>query len=119
MKKRSVIIQLGIMLVFIAIARAPFVWAGFETAEDLVQVSGVSPFGPLEACGNFPGTIPGPGVVFLDSEVEPWMVVNPSNPNNIVAFWQQDRWSNGGCRGNVAGVSFDGGNVWDIVPVQE
>jgi hypothetical protein len=116
MHKRNIIIQLGIVLVIVAIAGAPFVWAGFETG-DLVQVSGVSPFGPLEACGNFPGTIPGPGVVFTDSEVEPWMVVNPTDPDNIAAFWQQDRWSNGGCRGNVAGTSLDGGLTWDIVPV--
>ena len=116
MYKRIVAIQIGIVLVIVAIAGAPFVWAGFETG-DLVQVSGVSPFGTLDACGNFPGTIPGPGVVFTDSEVEPWMVVNPIDPDNIVAFWQQDRWSNGGCRGNVAGTSRDGGLTWDIVPV--
>jgi len=116
MHKRNIIIQLGIVLVIVAIAGVPFVWAGFETG-DLVKVSGVSPFGQLEACGNFPGTIPGPGVVFLDSEVEPWMVVNPTDPDNIVAFWQQDRWSNGGCRGNVAGTSSDGGSSWSIVPV--
>ena len=43
--------------------------------------------------------------------------VNPIDPDNVVAFWQQDRWSDGGSRGNVAGVSFDGGATWDIVPV--
>ena len=116
MHKRNIIIQLSIVFTIVAMAGAPFVWAGFTTGP-LVKVSGDSPFDPLDVCGNFPGTIPGPGEVFLNSEVEPWMVVNPTDINNIVAFWQQDRWSNGGCRGNVAGVSLDGGSNWDIVPV--
>ncbi|HSB77484.1 MAG TPA: sialidase family protein [Candidatus Methylomirabilis sp.] len=39
------------------------------------------------------------------------------NPMNIVGSWQQDRWSNGGSRGLVAGVSFDGGATWANVPI--
>ena len=41
--------------------------------------------------------------------------MNPVNPLNIVAVWQQDRWSNGGSRGNVVGTSFNGGSTWTIV----
>lgn len=52
------------------------------------------------------------GTVFTGSEVEPWAAVNPNNPDHIVASWQQDRWSNGGARGLVVGVSFDGGRNW-------
>jgi hypothetical protein len=52
----------------------------------------------------------------VDSEVEPYVDVNPKDPDNIVAIWQQDRWSNGGARGNVAGVSMDGGATWQPVP---
>jgi hypothetical protein len=70
----------------------------------LVQVSEESPFGPLETCGNFPGEFFGIGVNFVNSEVEPWVEVNPTDSDNIVAFWQQDRWSNGGARSNVAGA---------------
>jgi hypothetical protein len=81
----------------------------------LVQVSDISPFGALEACGNFPGIFNGTN--YVDSEVEPWIEVNPRNPDNIVAIWQQDRWSDGGSRGNVAGVSGDGGDNWDVVPI--
>ena len=91
-------------------------WADPFTADPLVQVSGASPFGALEDCGNFPGTID-PGVNFLNSEVEPWVDVNPTNVNNIVAYWQQDRWSNGGSRGLVAGVSNNGGTTWTTVVV--
>ena len=47
---------------------------------------------------------------FANTEVEPWVDVNPTNPDNIVATWQQDRWSDGGSRGLVAGVSTNGGN---------
>lgn len=79
----------------------------------LVQASGDSPFGPLEDCGDFPSG----GVNFLNSEVEPWLDANPRDRDNLVAYWQQDRWSNGGSRGNVAGVTFDGGATWEIVVV--
>jgi len=81
----------------------------------LVQVSEGSPFGALGDCGNFPGRAEGAN--FIGSEVEPWVAVNPTNPNNIVALWQQDRWSDGGSRGNVAGVSFDGGSTWQSVAI--
>ena len=81
--------------------------------EGPVQVSGDSPFGPLEDCGNFPSG----GINFLNSEVEPWLDVNPTDRDNLVAFWQQDRWSNGGARSNVAGVTFDGGRSWESVVV--
>jgi hypothetical protein len=98
-------IQLAIVLAVLVTATA------LAGAGPLVQVSSESPF---ENCGNFPGPWE---TVYLDSEVEPWVVVNPTDPQNIVGFWQQDRWSHGGAKGNVAGVSFDGGATWQIVPV--
>ncbi len=76
----------------------------------LVQVSGTSPFSAT--CDGAGGQT---GDVFLDSEVEPWIDVNPSNPNNMVGVWQQDRWSNGGSRGLVAGATTNGGASWTIV----
>ena len=81
------------------------------TAGPLVQVSGTSPFAACTADG-----VPGQsGEVFLNSEVEPWIDVNPTDEENIVGMWQQDRWSNGGSRGHVAGVSVDGGSQWEQV----
>ena len=73
-----------------------------------VTVSGPSPFA---SCTNIgPGT---PGAVnYVNAEAEPWVDVNPANPNNIIAVWQQDRWSDGGARGLVAGVSHNGGLTW-------
>ena len=34
-------------------------------------------------------------------------------------MWQQDRWSNGGARGHVLGVSFDGGANWSQAVLPE
>jgi len=55
------------------------------------------------------------GTLYPDSQVEPDIVVNPTRPNNVVALWQQDRWSNGGARGIVVAVSSNGGNHWTQV----
>jgi hypothetical protein len=87
--------------------------AGPLATDPLVQVSGASAFAGCTAddVGGQPGTN------FLHSEVEPWVDVNPTNPNNVVGIWQQDRWSNGGARGLVAGVSFDGGQTWQQVVI--
>jgi hypothetical protein len=72
----------------------------------LSRASGLSPFTP--GCNGAPQT----GTVFPNSEVEPWIDVNPTNTDNLVGAYQQDRWSNGGANGNLASVSFDGGATW-------
>src|SRR5437867_3593818 len=72
----------------------------------LVQVSGESPF--PAGCAD----IAGRGVNYPGSEVEPQIAVNPRDPANLIATWQQDRWSNGGAKGVVTGVSFDAGHSW-------
>jgi hypothetical protein len=68
-------------------------------------VSGASPFSA--GCGNASS-----GALYLHSEVEPHIAVNPTNPNNLIGVWQQDRWSNGSAQGLVAATSFDGGATW-------
>src|SRR5512139_2747831 len=74
----------------------------------LLMASGPSPFAncTIGAAGT-PGE-----TLYVNSEVEPWMAVNPTNPNNIVAVYQQDRWSNGGSHGLVTAVSHNGGQTW-------
>ncbi|HUQ29850.1 MAG TPA: sialidase family protein [Usitatibacter sp.] len=57
-------------------------------------------------CGDSNGT------VYFGAEVEPHVAVNPLNPKNLVGAWQQDRYSNGGSRGQAYGASFDGGLTW-------
>lgn len=72
----------------------------------LTAVSGLSPFTP--GCEGAPQT----GTVYPNAEVEPWVAVDPTNPKHIVGVWQQDRYSNGGSRGLLAAVSFNGGKSW-------
>ena len=72
----------------------------------LQQVSGTSPFAGSTADAGQPGT------VYINSEVEPSLAVDPTNSKHMVAAWQQDRWSNTGCRGIVTAVTFNGGNSW-------
>ncbi len=117
MFKKISSVRIASVVIVMAVIGALMVWAYAFNTGALVQVSFTSPFGAQDACGNFPGTIPETGTLFVDSEVEPWVVVNPTDSDNIVAFWQQDRWSNGGARSNVAGVSIDGGAAWDPVVV--
>jgi hypothetical protein len=76
-----------------------------------VQVSDASPFASCTA-DNVAGQV---GTNFPNTEVEPWVDVNPTNPDNVVGLWQQDRWSNGGARGLVAGVTMNGGTSWTKV----
>ena len=54
------------------------------------------------------------GLLYPNAEVEPSVAINPRNAANIVAVWQQDRWSNGSSQGIVTGASFDGGGTWAI-----
>lgn len=71
-----------------------------------------SPFPP--GCGGATeGNFPGVNFNYENSEVEPWLAVSPTNPDDVAAFWQQDRWSDGGAHGLLAAVSHDGGATWD------
>src|SRR5918995_4517176 len=94
----------------LAIGIQPAAAMDFATGP-LTQVSDTSPFAGCTAddVGSQTGT------VFPDSEVEPWIDVNPTNQDNIVGMWQADRWSNGGARGHVVGVSMNGGTSWTQV----
>lgn len=71
---------------------------------NLIRVSGASPFANCKFGGA--------GTAYTNSEVEPFIAVNPANSKNLIGVWQQDRWSNGFARGIMAGYSFDGGLTW-------
>jgi len=70
-----------------------------------VLVSGPSPYAGCSNAGQ-------PGTNYPNAEVEPWVSVNPANSQNIIGVFQQDRWSNGGAHGLVAGFSSNGGATW-------
>jgi hypothetical protein len=53
-------------------------------------------------------------VSYTNAEVEPHGAVNPRNPSNLVATWQQDRWSDGGARALPVAWSEDGGTTWTM-----
>ena len=78
-------------------------------AAQQVTVSSQSPFGP--SCGDRNGAL------YINSEVEPHLAVDPRDGNQLVGAWQQDRYNNGGSRGQVSGVSLDGGNNWQRTPM--
>jgi len=90
--------------IFSAAVLAGLLTAGASAWAAPVLVSGPSPYADC--------AIGGPGTVYVNSEVEPWVAVNPANPSNVIGVWQQDRWSDGGARGLAAGISFDGGTTW-------
>ena len=99
--------------VAMSLGAQPAVAANFTTVGPLVQVSGPSPFAGCtldDVAGQTGTNVP-------NSEVEPWIDVNPANSNDIVGAWQQDRWSNGGSRGHVVGVSTNGGSTWTELPI--
>jgi hypothetical protein len=73
---------------------------------DLSRVTGQSPF--AAGCNVRPQT----GTVFRNAEVEPWIESNPREPDNLIAVWQQDRWSTGGANGTLTAYSFNGGRTW-------
>ena len=86
--------------------------AGPFTTGPLVQVSAASPIAACDGDAGFTG-IP-PGVSYTGAEVEPHVVVNPSNSNVLIGAWQQDRWNNGGSEGLVTATSTNGGTSWAI-----
>ena len=51
------------------------------------------------------------------TEPEPRAAINPANPRNIVAVYQEDRWAGGGGRGLGSSATFDGGATWTPMPV--
>ncbi|MGH2714385.1 MAG: hypothetical protein ACRDM7_10965 [Thermoleophilaceae bacterium] len=104
MLRISVPILLGALLVLAPAAQAQPLNAGPPIL--------ASASNPLAACPP-----DGSGINFPGAEVEPWIEVNPTDVDNIVGFYHQDRYSNGGAKGNVAAVSMNGGGTWTQVAV--
>ena len=42
------------------------------------------------------------GMLYPNTEIEPFVDINPADPDTIVVGWQQDRWDNGGARGDLS-----------------
>ena len=54
------------------------------------------------------------GTLYTNAEVEPHVAINPTNPNNLIGTWQQDRWSGGASQGIAVGTSLDAGLTWTL-----
>ena len=59
----------------------------------------------------------GPGSNYPNTELEPWLSVNPADPLNVVGTWQQDRYSAGASKGSSVGVSLNGGVTFTQIAV--
>jgi hypothetical protein len=75
-----------------------------------LRVSKGDPFASCLVGGN------GSGLNYRSAEVEPWIADKPANTANLIGTWQQDRWSDGGAKGQVASWSFDAGRTWSQTP---
>jgi hypothetical protein len=67
-----------------------------------IPVSGESPFHDCD----------GPAQTTLDSEVEPSLAVAPTDPNQLLIAWQQDRNQHAGALAILTAASSDGGRSW-------
>jgi len=67
----------------------------------------------VTACNGAPQT----GRVYRNSETEPYIAVNPTDLDNMIAAWHVDRWSNGGGQALGTAYSFDGGATWTEVAI--
>jgi hypothetical protein len=62
--------------------------------------------------------------VYVGSEVEPWIDVDPSSAGdadgpNLIGVYQQDRYGTGGARGQGTSVSTNGGQSWTELGVAQ
>src|SRR5262245_55740754 len=78
-----------------------------------------NPLGGSPTCAQLVAQQEGLGSInYPDAEVEPYVAVDPTNPQHLVASFQQDRWNDGGANGLTHVVSTDGGASWALAAGQ-
>ncbi|SRR6266571_2397194 len=114
-RRKHSLILFAMLLIIAGAAAAVTGWTDTFKLGSPVKVSGRSPF--INCTADNPASQPGTPIT--NSEVEPRLAVNPKNTSNLVAVWSQDFWTgpSNGSRGEVAGVSFDGGKSWQDVVI--
>ncbi len=101
----------GLAALAVAFAATP-TGASLYQATSPIAVSGDSPFAECTADHNPDNP------VILGQESEPFVAVDPLNPDHIVGSWIQDgRISEGNGRGFGVGTSFDGGETWQTTVI--
>jgi len=98
---------LGLAAMALAILMALTTAATAATVGPLIELSRPNAVGSCDS-----GFLSLPGTWTLDDAFEPVVAVNPINPKNIVAAWNQGLLQN-----IIAAVSFDGGRTWQQVPI--
>ncbi|HEX4649176.1 MAG TPA: sialidase family protein, partial [Steroidobacteraceae bacterium] len=78
------------------------------TSVTQVRVSQASTFSA--GCDGVAAT----GTLYTNTAAEPYVVISPTSPMNLVAAWQQNRWSDGGAQGLNLAASTDGGTTWTL-----
>jgi hypothetical protein len=103
---RRLVSALALAIILVLVASSSALAAGRE----LVKVSTGDPFAGCRLGGN------GSALSFRSAEVEPMIADNPARTANLIGTWQQDRWSDGGAKGQVASWSLDAGRTWGQTP---
>ena len=83
----------------------------------LVRVTGPDPFASCTKDNVGQQEKAFGSVLYPNTAIEPWIAADPTDAARFLVGHQQDRWSDGGARGNVGVVSGDGGGSWtDTIP---
>ena len=98
----------------VALAGAAIAGAAVLTAGTPVRVPD-NPLAANAACAPLVAQQTAVGSInYPDSEVEPYVAVDPTDPAAPVGSVQQDRWNDGGSNGLTNVVSTNGGATWQL-----
>jgi hypothetical protein len=98
-----------------AACAAALVLVSAAAATPPVVASGPSPF--IGCTADNPAAQQQFSTLYPNAEPEMRSSINPTNANNIVGAYQQDRWNNGGARGLVSSWTKNGGSTWHPVVI--
>lgn len=102
----------------VALAGAAIAGAAVLTAGTPVRVPD-NPLAANAACAPLVAQQTAAGSInYPDSEVEPYVAVDPTDPQHLVGSVQQDRWNDGGSNGLTNVVSTNGGATWQLAASQ-
>jgi hypothetical protein len=75
------------------------------------------PFGPVQISGRDPFEGCGVSGQQFGADVEPSLAIDPSNADQLIAVWQQDRLATNSAAGATTAMSNDGGRTWTSQPL--
>jgi hypothetical protein len=108
--------RFGLRTAVVAAALAIFAAGGTAFAADPLVSVNPSPYAKPGCLAFDTSQVQVGSLNYLNSEVEPWASVDPTDSSHLVSAWQQDRWDDGGAHGLVAGYSTNGGSSWTVSP---